>query len=217
MIGPSTRVLQAAPQTGVSGRGRGCKLRCSRSLVRALLIGAVSFFGAPAWPETSSTPARTAESVKAEYFFLVSRLTGRPGMPAAAMEGVVELCVIGGDVELFEALQSFEGQLVRGGRLQARHYHRTSFLDDCEAVFISRSERAILPRVMAYFATRPVLTVSDIHGFVELGGMIELIQEDSRIRFLANPWCAEQVGLKIDPRLLELADNVAQLDEGECP
>jgi hypothetical protein len=61
--------------------------------------------------------------------------------------------------------------------------------------------RAVLDHVQG----APVLTVGDMPGFCENGGMIRLGLEDSRIRIEINPDVAEKAGLQLSSKLLSLA------------
>jgi hypothetical protein len=51
----------------------------------------------------------------------------------------------------------------------------------------------------------PVLTVSDAEGFAESGGMIELFQENGRMRFAVNVEVVQRSGLRVSSRVLDLA------------
>jgi hypothetical protein len=47
--------------------------------------------------------------------------------------------------------------------------------------------------------------VGDTKGFAKLGGMINFVLEDNRVRFEVNKTAAEQTGMKISSKLLSLA------------
>ena len=53
-----------------------------------------------------------------------------------------------------------------------------------------------------------MLTICEAPGFCEQGGMLNLYEEDHRIRFEANPAAADQAGLKLRSTLLTLATIV---------
>jgi hypothetical protein len=53
--------------------------------------------------------------------------------------------------------------------------------------------------------TKPILTVSELPGFAESGGMIELYQMDDRIRFKVNLQSIREAGLELSSSLLKLA------------
>lgn len=99
---------------------------------------------------------------------------------------------------------------VEGQRLGERilHVQRPDGLDDldaCHVLFVGLSERHRLGQVLARVEGRPVLTVADTEGFLNAGGMINLVLELDRVRFLVNPQAAERSGLKISSKLLRLA------------
>jgi hypothetical protein len=54
------------------------------------------------------------------------------------------------------------------------------------------------------------LTVSDIGGFAQAGGMIGLVEADQRIRFDINLATTHQANLKLSSQLLKLATIVEQ-------
>jgi hypothetical protein len=54
----------------------------------------------------------------------------------------------------------------------------------------------------------PTLTIGEIPGFSEWGGVIELVLEENKFRFEINAGAARRGGLKISSRLLQLARSV---------
>ena len=72
-------------------------------------------------------------------------------------------------------------------------------------VFIAASEQRRLNAVLRALSHQPVLTVSDIDGFVEAGGGIGLVTEDDRIRFDINRATLARDQLTLSAQLLKLA------------
>lgn len=54
------------------------------------------------------------------------------------------------------------------------------------------------------------LTVSDVEGFVEAGGVINFIDQPGRVSFEVNKGAASRAGLEISSALLRLADRVVE-------
>ena len=52
--------------------------------------------------------------------------------------------------------------------------------------------------------------MGDTKGFVEQGGMINFVLENDRVRFEVNHKAAEQAGLKISSKLLNVAKSVTE-------
>ena len=53
-----------------------------------------------------------------------------------------------------------------------------------------------------------ILTVSDMPGFLQRGGMIQFVAEDKRVRFQINAAAAQHVGLALSSELLRVAASV---------
>ena len=78
----------------------------------------------------------------------------------------------------------------------------------CHLVYIDRSERDILQRLFVYLRDKPVLTVSDIAGFIDDGGMIEIVEVNNKFRFKVNMSRMESSNLKMSSQVLKLAVEV---------
>jgi hypothetical protein len=72
-------------------------------------------------------------------------------------------------------------------------------------VFISVSEKARLREILEGVKEKNILTVSDIEGFSRLGGMIELVLDDERVRFEVNLDATTKAGLELSSELLKVA------------
>ena len=75
-------------------------------------------------------------------------------------------------------------------------------------LFISASERARLGEILRQLGDASVLTVSEVSGFANRGGMINLVATKNRVKIEINRNAAEQANLSISPQLLKLATIV---------
>lgn len=75
----------------------------------------------------------------------------------------------------------------------------------CHLLFISRSEAGQLDAWLARTESRRVVTVSDIPGFAQAGGMIELPLEGERVAIVINRRAALKKGFEFNAQLLRLA------------
>lgn len=83
-------------------------------------------------------------------------------------------------------------------------------VDECDLLFVSSSEKARLPEILARTAGRPILTVGDTPGFGESGVVINLYAEGDRIRFEINERAVDRSGLKVQAKLYKLARVIAE-------
>jgi hypothetical protein len=94
------------------------------------------------------------------------------------------------------------------GQSQLRRSRRVEDLMGAQMVFISPSESAALPEILATFEGRDALTVGESEGFARRGGMIGFLIVGDKVRFEINAAAARKAGLMIDARLLKLAVRV---------
>jgi hypothetical protein len=78
-------------------------------------------------------------------------------------------------------------------------------LAGCQIIFINRSERERLAELLAAVARTPVLTVSDMQGFVAQGGMIGFTAVNGTTGFEINRAASSRAGLTIGAQLLQIA------------
>jgi len=89
-------------------------------------------------------------------------------------------------------------------------YRKGMKLGDCCILFISSSERDRIPQIINGLGDAPVLTVSDAEGFIEAGGMVELISRGNKIRWAINRGPVQRAGLRLSAKLLDIALQVVE-------
>jgi hypothetical protein len=97
---------------------------------------------------------------------------------------------------------------VNGHRLEVSQVLNLEVAGTCHILFIASSEAARLKQIFESLRGTKALTVGDTKGFVEQGGMINFVLENSRVQFEVNRKAAEQGGLKISSKLLSVAKLV---------
>ncbi len=84
-----------------------------------------------------------------------------------------------------------------------------SEISNCHILYISKSREKDLKGVLRKVSKIPVLTVSDIKGFVSHGGTIGLfINRQNKLKFEINLKSANAARMKIDAQMLEVAEKV---------
>jgi hypothetical protein len=78
-------------------------------------------------------------------------------------------------------------------------------ISGCHILFIGYSAKDHLTELFKFVHKKPVLTISDMQGFANRGGMINFRRVKNYIRFEINAKAAQQAGLKISSQLLKLA------------
>ena len=85
------------------------------------------------------------------------------------------ICVLGNDPfgPILDKITS--GETINGRKIIDKRVSHPQEARDCSILFISSSEEEHLRNILATLHDAPVLTVSDMSGFVEHGGMIQFI------------------------------------------
>jgi YfiR/HmsC-like len=106
------------------------------------------------------------------------------------------------------ALQLIKGRPVKGARLLVRQVSTLEEARGCDVLFIAASESPRLAEILRCLRREPVLTISDLPGFIEQGGMIGLLEQERRIRFAINLEAVQYAALSLNAQLLDLAFEV---------
>ena len=88
-------------------------------------------------------------------------------------------------------------------------------LRKCHLLFICSSEEKSINEIINLVKDHSVLTIGDMQGFLESGGIINFIMEEKKIRFEINMTAAKRAKLKIRSQLLRLAKRVLGDDGGK--
>lgn len=185
------------------GPARCGPVRASR-WVSALL--AVSLALAPA-----GAGAQQAEAVRAAFVLNFLKFAEWPAA-ASPDSATLNIAALGDDAQAAALRAGLDGKEIQGRRIAVQVYRDADQWrregQDCQALFITPAAADAWSGLRAEIAARPVLTICEAPGFCEQGGMINLFEEDHRIRFEANPGAADHAGLKLRSTLLTLATIV---------
>lgn len=146
--------------------------------------------------------------VKAAFLFNFARFVEWPASSFSNASAPLRICIFGRDPFGDELLNITKDKTVNGRRLEIDQGINLQAARTCHILFIASSENAQLKRVFEVLRGTDALTVGDTKGFVEQGGMINFVLENSRVQFEVNRKAAEQVGLKISSKLLSVAKLV---------
>jgi uncharacterized protein DUF4154 len=197
--------LQArATACGVCGgsgrhRAKNSSLLCAATLL-AFALGAVD-------PGRAQAPVEEYR-VKAAFLFHFVQLVDWPPGALGDEKNPLTLCTVGKDSFQGDLEATLQGKLVGTHPLHVEHLKPSQEIKNCRVVFISDSERAQVPVIIAALKDDAVLSVGESDDFIREGGMIGFCLDNNKVRFEINVGAADRAKLKISSRLLLLAKNV---------
>lgn len=167
------------------------------SMVAALVLGA---------PVSGGARAQTFQEyeVKAAFLYNITKFVELPEEVFEDAQSPLRICVFGKD-PFGESLTALTGKATGTRKIVVKLSTRLEDNDHCQVLFISESERTSLPRILKAARAWKVLTVGDMKGFAEAGGMVNMVTSERKISLEINVDAAESASIKISSKLLKLA------------
>jgi len=144
---------------------------------------------------------------KAAFIYNFAKLTSWPENTWKNTDAPLILCTAGND-QLAGDLSQLAGKVIKGRSVSTNSLESGQDPAKCHVLYIAMSETENYKKILKSVTHHPVLSISEIPGFVQAGGLIELYRENQRTRFLIDLGKARQLNLQISSRLLRLATVV---------
>jgi uncharacterized protein DUF4154 len=173
----------------------------------AWAVGVVVLFAGGA---RAQSPTASEYQVKAAFLYNFAKFVEWPSSSFSDASTPLRICIFGQDPFGQELQNIANEKIVNGRKLSVSQVADLQTAKACQILFIASSEKAQLKQVLESLRGSGALTVGDIKGFVEAGGMINFVLENQRVRFEVNRKAAEQAGLKVSSKLLNIAKSVIE-------
>lgn len=119
----------------------------------------------------------------------------------------LNVCLIGNH-PFRDSLSPIEGRKIQNKTLSVKKIVQASELQQCQILFISRSEEKRLRKLLKDADSLQLLTISDIVEFTQRGGAIGFLQIGNLTKFDINMKNAGNNRIFFKSDLLELAEDV---------
>jgi hypothetical protein len=146
----------------------------------------------------------TEPALKAAFIYNFAKFTEWPADAVTGQEPFV-LCVLG-DAAVGEALErEVKGRLLGGRSMTVSSMPQGSPPGKCHVLYISGVTASQAALLVAVLANQPVLTIGEVVGFIEAGGIARFFFDHGQLRFSVRAASAARAHLRISSRLLTLA------------
>jgi hypothetical protein len=108
--------------------------------------------------------------------------------------------------ELF--YQLYKNQKIKNRSVKINHISSIDELHTTDILYIPKGNTLQLSHILESIDSKDILTISDIRGFAQKGGMIQLSFVSQKIKLKVNTGVAKEHDLHITPTLLRIADRV---------
>ncbi len=155
-------------------------------------------------PSRASMPTASEQALVAAFLYNFLKFTE---WPEGILHHEVVLCASKGSA--FEELDAISGKVAHSKPIRIKRVTPNEPLDDCQALFLPRedsSER--IHQWLSLTENKPILIVSNASKFLDIGGMIGLINDGKNLTFEVNLERVRQANLKLSAQLLQIAREV---------
>jgi hypothetical protein len=178
-------------------RHRPARVACAGVLLVAIC------FGSSARAQRHLTPS----DLEAVYLYNFGKFVSWPSLPDP-VSAPFSICTLGKD-DFDETLSSLTAhEAMQGHKIIARHLSSAAAANGCQILYLGASEQVRLARDLEAIKEKPILTVSIIPDFLQRGGMIQFVIQDSKVRFAVNLSSATECHLALSSELLKVAISV---------
>lgn len=147
----------------------------------------------------------TEPALKAAFIYNFVRFTEWPDALAAGDPFV--MCVLG-DAAVGDALeQTVRGREIAGHSIVVSRTATAGPKQPCHVLYVSGAMTRQRVELINGLRDAPVLTIGDMDGFNDLGGIVQFFFEHGKLRFSIKRESATRAGLQISARLLMLSQQ----------
>ena len=147
----------------------------------------------------------TGPALKASYIHNFVTFTKWPTDAFAGTAAASTFCVLG-DSAVAEALErAVKGRLHAGHPIAVSRVTATASLRGCSVLYLSSVPAPQAVQILASIRDLPVLTISDMEGFAELGGIVQLFYARGSLLFNVRVEPAKRARLELSSRLIILS------------
>jgi hypothetical protein len=128
--------------------------------------------------------------------------------PVGAVSSEITLCV-SENAGFGEELDAISGKAAHNKSVRIKRIALGEDLGMCQLLFLPKEEKTARIREWLKNAdNKPTLMVSNLDEFLDMGGMIVLVNDSNRLQFEVNLERVKPTGLKLSAQLLKIARNV---------
>ncbi len=159
-------------------------------------------------PQASAQVSREYD-LKAVFLYNLASFVNWPKFAFPAPDAPFVIGVLGDDPFGRVLDDVVANEFVGTHPFRVHRFRRIDDVENCQLLFISESESRHVESILRRLRGKPVLTVADLQGFAEAGGMVGLRTEHEQLQLYVNPAAAEAATLSLSSKLLEVAHVVA--------
>jgi YfiR/HmsC-like len=163
---------------------------------------------------TCGVQAQSKEyQIKAAFLFNFAQFVDWPSAAFAKTNAPFYIGVLGDDPFGAALDATIQDEAIDNHKIIVERSQNIEDLKNCQMIFVSKSEKGRVVKILSELDSKPILTVSEVEGFAQHGGGINFYLAGTKVRFEINPDAAQSDGLRISAQLLSLGKIVQSAKE----
>ncbi len=172
---------------------------------KKLLIRTIIFLCA--WQVNNAIAVGSEYKLKAAYLYQFTKFTQWPESKFEDANTPIKICVLGHN-PFGSLLDNFSNRSSQQRSISIKLIKNLKALPDCHIVYIDKSEKKRLQNILKKIKNMPVLSVSDITGFAQKGGIIGFIPKHKKLGIEVNIKASKIAKTKLSSKLIEISSVV---------
>jgi hypothetical protein len=173
----------------------------------ALGIGLLLWIAGP--PAGEAQPMNESQ-VEAAYLYNFVKFVSWPAGTFANATDPIRLCILSDEPFQLQLNQIVKGKTIAGHPVLVVPVQNGEQARSCQELFIRSSQKRDTMQILESLHGTSVLTIGEVKGFVEQGGIISFILQGEHVHFQVNQKAANQAGLRLSSQLLSVAQAVTE-------
>ena len=157
----------------------------------------------------AQSAAGTEQSMKAGFVYNIALFAEWPAKVFKDNRSPLTICVAA-DNATVQAFEPLTIKKIRGRSVTVHAFNDNATGYPCHIIYIDSKNKTEAAALLRLVSAPGVLTIGDLEGFCQLGGIINFFHENNKLHFEINIDAARRADFKLSSQLLKLAKIVKE-------
>jgi uncharacterized protein DUF4154 len=134
------------------------------------------------------------------------------------IQSALNICLYNSDKEYTSSFKSMPAITKAGKPLKIIHLkinENPSEIDDCHILFFTKNQPKNVSTLLKKATNNHILTIGEIDGFLEQGGMINFFINNEKVAFEISKSAFLKADLKVSSQVLRIAERIFQDEDND--
>lgn len=148
-------------------------------------------------------------NIKSGFIYNFALFAQWPAKVFADINSPLAIC-IAGNAETVAAFEQLKTKKIKNRPVTVYAFGDNATHHPCHIIYIASKNKTETADLLRRVSGPGVLTIGDMDGFAQLGGIINFYRENNKLRFEINTDAARRADVKLSSQLLKLAKIIKQ-------